>query len=485
MRDDIRRPANQWIELLAEKELPAITSIASLLDKFSNDDTSSIPKLSKAILHDQALSSTLLKVVNTTHHASIRKVTTVSRAAIVLGIQAVKNICLTSKILEGLLQAQNLSPDVYDRLLMLMANAFYAGLLAKMMVPDYSDDTQEEVYLAAMLYHIGETSFWSTGSELTEQLIKKVDLPAAEFEQHCFNIVGVRFHELSAGLAKTWNLGDLLIKSLDQPESRAVEMQSISLANRLSAAINSPVGNKAELARVLHDISKIMKIDRRQLIERIEQTRLFAINLLGSYGASILEDHIKSLPKNIDFLRHDETPLQPAVSSEKAVLLTLQELTRLTMTGTHINELLAVTVRHIAKVIDFSSCAFWILSSDKSNVESRLRYDNHGQIDSYRRSLSLRQTKNLISLVIDKDNAIVVNDHTQPKWRNFITAEIEQLIGKGAVAIAPVKISNKVIGIISGQFSQPGKKITDEQFSQFCFIIEHLNMCLMISTQKT
>jgi len=174
LRDDIRRPANQWIELLAEKELPAITSIASLLDRFANDDTSSIPQLSKAILHDQALSSTLLKVVNTSQHASVRKVTTVSRAAIVLGIQAVKNICLTSKILEGLLQAHNLSPNVYDRLLMLMANAFYAGLLAKMMVPDYSDDTQEEVYLAAMLYHIGETSFWSTGSELTEQLIKQV-----------------------------------------------------------------------------------------------------------------------------------------------------------------------------------------------------------------------------------------------------------------------------------------------------------------------
>ena len=212
MRDDIKRPANQWIELLAEKELPAITSIASLLDKFENDDSSSIPQLSKAILHDQALSSTLLKVVNTSQYASIRKVTTVSRAAIVLGIQAVKNICLTSKILEGLLQAENLSPHVYDRLLMLMANAFYAGLLAKMMVPDYSDDTQEEVYLAAMLYHIGETSFWSTGSDLTDELIKQVHLPPAEFEQQCLDITGVKFQTLSIGLAKVWNLGELLIK---------------------------------------------------------------------------------------------------------------------------------------------------------------------------------------------------------------------------------------------------------------------------------
>jgi HD-like signal output (HDOD) protein len=62
-----------------------------------------------------------------------------------------------------LLQSKNLVPLVYDRLMMLMANAFYAGMLARIMVPNYDKSTQEEVYLAAMLYHIGETSFWSIG----------------------------------------------------------------------------------------------------------------------------------------------------------------------------------------------------------------------------------------------------------------------------------------------------------------------------------
>ena len=94
----------QLTEQLAKSELPAITSMANTLDKFANDDVSSIPQLSQAILHDLALSSCLLKVANTTSHAAVRRVNTVSRAAIVLGIQAVKNICLTSKILEALLQ---------------------------------------------------------------------------------------------------------------------------------------------------------------------------------------------------------------------------------------------------------------------------------------------------------------------------------------------------------------------------------------------
>lgn len=484
MAEKPRLSVTQWTELLAKKELPAITSVACTLDKFANDDISSIPELSKAILHDQALSSCLLKVVNTTQHAAVRKVSTVSRAAIVLGIQSVKNICLTSKILDGLLQTKNLLPEVYDRLLMLMANAFYAGLLAKMMVPDYQDDTQEEVYLAAMLYNIGETAFWSTGNEMTEQLIRQAGtLPAEHFAKYCAAELGVRFDELSAGLARTWNLGDLLIKSLDNPQSRTVEMQTISLANQLSAAIHSPPQNKADFTRILTDVCRIMKIDQRQLTERIGQARQLAINLLADYGASILQSHIRPLPTDADY----NASLQVTtafISPEKAVLQTLQQLNKLTQSGANINELLAVVLAQAAQIFAFDRCAFWILSADKTRIESRSAYDSDGYADTMRRAVSLQGELNLFSLVIKKDAAILVNQPGHDSWRNYITPELEKLLAKGTICIVPVKINDKTIGVISGQLLQGARKISEESFSQFSFIIEHLTMCLSISAQR-
>jgi len=103
MSNKMLKTTEQWIELIANTELPAITSTARMLDKFSNDDKSSLPKLSQAILHDQALSSCLLKVANNTRHKGLNKVTTVSRATVVLGIQTVKNVCLTAKLVDSLL----------------------------------------------------------------------------------------------------------------------------------------------------------------------------------------------------------------------------------------------------------------------------------------------------------------------------------------------------------------------------------------------
>ncbi|WP_019613965.1 HDOD domain-containing protein [Psychromonas ossibalaenae] len=485
MRDKIKRTPAQWIELLAKKELPAITSIAGMLDKFSNDDTSSIPKLSKAILHDQALSSCVLKVVNNSHRVSMRKVTTVSRASIVLGIQSVKNICLTSKILDGLLQSHNLGPEVHHRLTMLMANAFYAGLLAKMMVPDHADDTKEEVYLAAMLYHIGETSFWSTGSDIAELLIKEVDLPPDKFQKYCAVECGVDFIDLSIGLAKTWNLGELLIKSLDQPESRTIEMQTISLANQLSAAIASPPKTKAEFDLILKKISKIMKIEVRFLKERIEQTRELAIELLSSYGASVLEKHIKALPKASHFSEQSLQVSTHAPSQEKALLTAVGALTKLTRGGKNINDFLTFTLRHGAHILGFDRCSFWMLSSDKRNIESRTSYDNNGRAESFHCLISLCDSVNILSHVVEMDSTVLVNDYRDPKWCNYVTAEIEKLIAGGAVCIAPVKIDNKVIGVISAQILTKPKKINEDNYSQFCFLIEHLNMCLsIISHQK-
>ena len=185
MKRSHEQSVHHWVDIISTSELPAITSTAKMLDKFNNDDKSSLPKLSKAILHDQALASCLLKVANSVQHLSINKVSTVSRASVVLGIQAVKNICLTSRLVEGLLAKHELDEKVFQQLTQSMASSFHAGLLAKMMAPQYAEDTREELYLAAMLYSIGETAFWSAGGESSLNLVPYAHEEPAIFEVRC------------------------------------------------------------------------------------------------------------------------------------------------------------------------------------------------------------------------------------------------------------------------------------------------------------
>ena len=463
---------------VSKKELPAITSIASVLDKFSNDDISSIPKLSKMILHDQALSSCVLRVANNSQRTSINKVTTVSRAAIMLGIHSIKNICLTSKILEGLLQSKNLVPLVYDRLMMLMANAFYAGMLARIMVPNYDESTQEEVYLAAMLYHIGETSFWSTGSELTKKLIEKSYMPDGEFQKYCASMIGVNFKNLSAGLAKTWNLSDMLIKSLDHPENRANEMKIISLANQLTSAISSPPKTKAEFDKLLTDISILMKTDVASLKLKIEHTRNQALELLSSYDATVLESYLKPLPRSSDF--NPTLPTQEVLSlnKEQALLGTLQKLSQLTKNSNSINSYISQAIKDAAKIFALQRCSFWVLSADKSQLETRLNFDTEGLPIIFDCKLSINKGENVMSYALHHSKGLLINDYKQIEWRDYMTAEVEDLMNEGSMFITHVNIGQKEIGVITSHIFDKSRLMNNAFFSEISFLFDHLNLYL-------
>lgn len=163
--------AEYWTKRISEQEMPALSSTVKTLEKLAKDDVSSLAILGRSVMHDNALTSRILKVANSAiYNKGISHVTTVSRAAVVLGFDTIRNICITAKLLSSLLENKGLSEPVYHRLLTLMARAFQAAMLAKMMLKDHDEELQEEVFIAALLYHLGESAFWSMGGETTEQL---------------------------------------------------------------------------------------------------------------------------------------------------------------------------------------------------------------------------------------------------------------------------------------------------------------------------
>mgnify|MGYP001942296120 CR=1 FL=1 len=497
MSSQMLKTTEQWIELIANTELPAITSTARMLDKFSNDDKSSLPKLSKAILHDQALSSCLLKVANNVQHKGVNKVTTVSRATVILGIQNVKNVCLTAKLVDSLLASKTLDVRIYNKLMQLMANSFYAAMLAKMMVPNYSEEIQEEVYLAALLYGIGETAFWSGGGEFADQLARNVDIEKPGFKEYCEQEIGTSFNALSRGLANTWNLSDLLLKALDEPENRTNEIKIIYFSDKLSTSISQPGESENQFNDMLADIANIMKISVKQLKAKIAHTREQAIELLQSYGAEVLIDLINVLPKGNDFGPKQSFTSIKEISKEKALLSAFISLTNLMKSSRDLNEYLQSVLVDSVKAFQFDRCSFLMMSDDKSQVKSRFIFNDKAEDVATKIVFNLRQSDNAISRVLDTKVPALINDYTHRQWRDLVTQELSDFIDKGAIAIIPVKIGNKAIGIVCAQHviknnTEQIKKdkliknqdISTADFQQLCALVEHLNMCLTMIMRR-
>lgn len=475
----------QWIEFIAQQELPALTSTARLLEKFENDDVSSLPKLSKAILHDQALSTCVMKVANSSNRIGVSTITTVSRATVVLGIQAVKNICLTSKIIDGLLKNERLGLPIYNRIKRLMARSFFAGQLAKMMVPEYSDDIQEELYLASMLHNVGETAFWGIGSDLNEEILHYIHLPEKEYQQKSEEMLGISFAELSIGLAQKWKLGDLLIKSFDEPHLRTKEMQVIFLATKLSQYIDSPPKSAEQFERIMKEIAALMKISDRKLRYSIELTRERSIKLLNSYGAKTLTDHLKPLPTLADFNDVLEPAYgEPQLSKEAIQLEVIQNLTQLCVTSQDINEFLQTCLMGISQALAFDRNCFLFLSKDKTTVSCRFSYSYLAVKEDYTFTTNITQSNNIFRKALIERKAVLVNNVEDKSIRDFITKDITEMFNGNKMITAPVSIDDKCIGFVCGIKNRLKGDITIAEFNIFQLLVQQLNMCLSIVSHR-
>ncbi|WP_286266923.1 HDOD domain-containing protein [Thalassotalea atypica] len=478
-----KRKREQWIDFIVHNELPALTSTARLLQKFSNDDVSSLPRLSKAILHDQALSSCLLKVANSASRIGVAPVTTVSRATVVLGIQAVKNICLTSKVIESLLKNEHLEFEVYEKIKRSMASSFYAGQLAKMMMPDYDDDTREEVYLASMLHRIGETAFWCVGAELKSPLAELAVLSKKEFEQQSKKLIGMSLNDLSLGLARHWNLGDLLIKSLDSPDSRTIEIKIIDLSDKLASYIDMPP-SQAEFDRVIGEVSSLLEVNERQLRHRINQTREKSMELLDSYGAQMLNEYIKDLPKGGDFQANYNTKTPTRVNQDMAQLNVMQHLSNLTLTSSDINEFLEYTLKNTAAILNLDLCSFYLLATAKSELKLRTSFDQFGTDYQHDNTIIIERASFLFDRVLKERQPLLINNREDKAIQKFVTPQVVTMLNEGKMAIAPVMIDNNAIGLITANNYDTQENISDADFSRFTFLVQHLSMCLSTLSKR-
>ncbi|WP_169337500.1 GAF domain-containing protein [Psychromonas hadalis] len=343
----------------------------------------------------------------------------------------------------------------------------------------------KEVYLAAMLYHIGETAFWSMPSAEANKLSNYFYLSEAKFQKKCQSELGFKFSELSSELAEAWKLSDLMVKSQDQPETRSVEIQAIFLANELSGSISTPPSSKPEFDNILKRISRLMKLSSEELQVNIEQTRELAINLLTNYGASILQKRIKSIPNKDDFGSPEESTPYFGISKEKAVLESIRKLSELAYKSNDINAFLNYLLKQTTQVIGFDRASFWIINKQKGVVQARSTFDKNGYAETFNRIVPFQNGMNIVTHVIEVDRPVLVNDYKCEEWCHYMSEELEQLIATGVICFATVKIGGKIVGIISAQRLSNSEQITEDDFSLFTFLVEHLNLCLsLISSRK-
>ncbi|WP_434086681.1 HDOD domain-containing protein [Shewanella mesophila] len=475
--------ADYWTKRISEQEMPALCSTVKSLEKLAKDDVSSLAILGRSVMHDNALTSRILKVANSAiYNKGTSLVTTVSRAAVVLGFDTIRNICITAKLLSSLLENKGLSEPVYHRLLTLMGRAFQAAMLAKMMLKDHDEELQEEVFIAALLYHIGESAFWSMGGEITEQLDRRLsDSDSKDANAIVREYLGTSFAQLSVGIARSWGLGEVLVKSLSNPDERTPEIRSIFLANKISELMVAEPKDPVALHHRIKQAADMLGIEVDEFKGQMIRCSYATKKLATSYGAKVL---VEFLPSTEQLTLAYEEDTNKAVVREPNVtqqLKKLRELTDCAISKANFNEVITVTIDGVLNGIGMDRCAVMLLSPNRKRLQPRVVIGDNTDVMKNEFIVELHLSKTVFSESVELRKALFVDNPVSEKWRLYMDKELVEHTSKTGFMLAPLIIDNKVIGLLYADRHCSDRAISGDDFELFTHFSQLTNVCLSAS----
>lgn len=185
--------------IMDTKTLPTLPGVIQKLNSLSDNERSSVQEMSKIVSSDQVLSARILRLANSPSYGFYR-VSTISNAMILLGINVVKSLALSSSIFAIM---EKTSIGLWEHSL---GVGVAANLIAhKLVLPEC-----EEIATAGLLHDIGKVIISIKCTEAEKEihkLVGKRHIYALEAE---WEIIGTDHNEVGEWLAKSWFLPDKL-----------------------------------------------------------------------------------------------------------------------------------------------------------------------------------------------------------------------------------------------------------------------------------
>lgn len=185
------------------KSLPTLPGVISRLSELAANRKTDIQEMARLVSSDQVLSARVLRLVNSPSYGFYR-VATISNAMILLGVDVVKCLSLSSSIFEIMEKS----------VLGLWEHSLGAGVAANVIARKLKIPEVEEISTAALLHDIGKVIFKIKFEEDFDQLqaiIEEREIPSRTAE---LELLGIDHAEVGGWLARSWYLPEKLIEPI-------------------------------------------------------------------------------------------------------------------------------------------------------------------------------------------------------------------------------------------------------------------------------
>lgn len=215
------------------KRMPSLsTTVGKVMEICSRTDASP-NELNRVISLDPVLTGQVLKLINSSYYSLMNKVTSLTRAITMLGMNTVKNMALSTAIIRSVSGAKKTRALPTKKF---WAHSIGTGVCAKMLAKANGVPVMEceEYFVAGLLHDLGKIPF---GDEYIDVLdrVKSEQLPLIDMER---DMLGVDHQEVGKMIAVKWKLNQAMTTAISfhhdveaAPEEHRVRAAYVGLAN--------------------------------------------------------------------------------------------------------------------------------------------------------------------------------------------------------------------------------------------------------------
>ena len=191
--------------------LPTLPSMLNSVNQLILNERTSAKEVAQIISSDPALTSKVLRVVNSSFYGFPNRITTITHAIVILGFNTIKSIVLSSTIFDVF--RRGTKPGEFDRT-EFWKHSIGCGAAAKVLGRRIHYPMLEELFIAGLLHDVGkivlDQYLPEKFGEVTA-LVRAKDILIGEAE---FQVLGVTHADVGAWLFEKWNLSKGLVETV-------------------------------------------------------------------------------------------------------------------------------------------------------------------------------------------------------------------------------------------------------------------------------
>jgi putative nucleotidyltransferase with HDIG domain len=189
------------------EELPTLSLVSQKVISLTKDPKSSAADLQKVIKGDTALTTKVLKIVNSAYYGFPSSITSISQAIVILGFKTIRNLAMSVSILENVFK----NTDGYEEI---WQHSVVTAITSQAIAEKFKYLNAEEAFIAGIIHDIGKIILSTYFPETMKEILNYTKDNSISFYDSEKNLIDTDHALIGGWLLRRWEFPQILIDAV-------------------------------------------------------------------------------------------------------------------------------------------------------------------------------------------------------------------------------------------------------------------------------